>query len=128
MTGLQKELGYDGFLKELDFLEILLLDFINNLPPEADAYLWRHSTKLVERIIELKTSSFLNSTNCVKRQKFDKLLYYISHFQRKIEWREKLDYDSTPLDKKRRGTEILEQVRAWEKTVLQINNIYICPF
>lgn len=75
MTELQKELGYDGFLKELDYLETNILDFINSLAPEADAYLWRHTIKLLKKIIELKASPFLNSNNCVKRQKFDKLLY-----------------------------------------------------
>ena len=125
MTVLQKELGYDGFLKELNCLETLLLDFINNLPPDADAYLWRHSIKLVKRINELKTSYFLNSNNCVKRQKFDKLLFFISNFQRKIELYERLDYDSTPRDRKKRGTEILEQVRAWEIFALQIDHNYV---
>ena len=32
MTELQKELGYDGFLKELDDLESLLVNFINSYP------------------------------------------------------------------------------------------------
>jgi len=123
MIELQKELGYDGFLKELDYLETLLLDFINNLPPEADAYLWRHTSKLLKKIIGLKASPFLNSNNCVKRQKFDQLLYSILHFQKKIEW--KLEYRSLPSDRFRISTEVLDQVRTWEKIASRINYIYI---
>jgi hypothetical protein len=125
MTEIQTELGYDGFLKELDFLESLLVNFVNSLTPETKSYIWRHSEKLLRNITELKSSSFLNSNNCVKRQKFDKFLFSIHHFQEKIARREGLEYFSSKPTENDKVTKLINQVRVWEKIAFQINHNYI---
>ncbi len=125
MIELQIELGYNGFLKELNYLETVILDFINNLPPEADDYIWRHTSRLLEKIIELKTPSYLNSNSCRKRQRFDKFLISIKRFQRKIERKASWSYFKPSPDKESIMTEIHNHVRTWEKLAIQIYHIYI---
>jgi len=125
MTDLQKELGYDGFLKELDDLESLLVNFINSLPLETESYIWRHTEKILGNIEQLTSYGFLNSNNCTKRQKFYTLIFSIHHFQKKIERREGLEYYRGKPIEIERVAHLLSQVRAWEMLALQINHNYI---